>query len=59
MAQENAVRLAVRRDNRRRERYYMMLREAKTKFERQRLAREQQIREANAHGVKAHGHLFT
>ena len=33
MTQENAVRLSVRRDNRRRERYTMMLREAKTKFE--------------------------
>ena len=48
MAQENAVRLSVRRDNRRRERYAMMLREAKTEFEQQRLAREQQIRDANA-----------
>ena len=33
MAQEDAVRLSVRRDNRRRERFTMMLREAKTKYE--------------------------
>ena len=46
MAQENAVRVSVRRDNRRRERYTKMMKETKTKFEQERLSREQ--RYANA-----------